>query len=95
LLAAPRLQAPWKLADVEPREDRILPRAYQTKEVPIYCYVIDDAFDVKYCLALETRARFIHQVMSGDCDVRKGEDLGGHELSCTEMKAIASGGTRL
>ena len=41
--------------------------------------------------ALETKARFIAQVMSGDCAVRKAEDIGGQELSYAEVKAIASG----
>jgi hypothetical protein len=39
---------------------------------------------------LETKARFIAQVMSGDCAVRKAEDIGGQELSYAEVKAIAS-----
>ena len=39
----------------------------------------------------ETKARFIAQVMSGDCAVRKAEDIGGQELSYAEVKAIASG----
>ena len=42
--------------------------------------------------ALETKARFIAQVMTGDCPhVRKAEDIGGQELSYAEVKAIASG----
>src|SRR3954470_16695213 len=41
--------------------------------------------------ALETKARFIGQVMSGESGVRKAEDIGGQELSYAEVKAIASG----
>src|SRR4249920_2207749 len=41
--------------------------------------------------ALETKARFISQVMSGDIGVRRAEDIGGQELSYAEVKAIASG----
>src|SRR3954470_727652 len=41
--------------------------------------------------ALETKARFIGQVMSGESGVRAAEDIGGQELSYAEVKAIASG----
>src|SRR5438067_4956127 len=41
--------------------------------------------------ALETKARFIAQVMTGETAVRRAEDIGGQELSYAEVKAIASG----
>jgi hypothetical protein len=41
--------------------------------------------------ALETKARFIGQVMTGESGLRKAEDIGGQELSYAEVKAIASG----
>ena len=41
--------------------------------------------------ALETKARFIGQVMTGDNATRRAEDIGGQELSYAEVKAIASG----
>src|SRR6266566_4910432 len=53
--------------------------------------VIGDADTDAKKQALETKARFIAQVMSGDCAVRKAEDIGGQELSYAEVKAIASG----
>jgi hypothetical protein len=40
---------------------------------------------------LETKARFIAQVMTGESGVRRAEDIGGQELSYAEVKAIASG----
>jgi hypothetical protein len=40
---------------------------------------------------LETKARFIHQVMTGESAVRRAEDVAGQELSYAEVKAIASG----
>jgi hypothetical protein len=40
---------------------------------------------------LETKARFIQQVMSGGVTVREAEDLEGGALSFAEIKAIASG----
>ena len=40
--------------------------------------------------ALETKARFITQVMTGEVSVRLAEDVVGQELSYAEVKAIAS-----
>src|SRR2546421_12839644 len=41
--------------------------------------------------ALETKARFSAQVMTGSNAARRAEDIGGQELSYAEVKAIASG----
>src|SRR5438309_7093972 len=41
--------------------------------------------------ALETKARFIAQVITGNNAARRAEDIGGQELSYAEVKAIASG----
>ncbi len=57
----------------------------------IYRYVTEGSFDAYMWQALETKARFIAQVMSGEAVVRKAEDIGGQELSYAEVKAIASG----
>jgi len=40
---------------------------------------------------LETKAKFIQQVMNGDTSVRTAEDIGGGALTYAEIKAIASG----
>ena len=91
LVALHHLDAPWKPAEVEQREGRILRQGNQNKDVAIYRYVTEGSFDAFMWQALETKARFIAQVMSGDCAVRKAEDIGGQELSYAEVKAIASG----
>src|SRR5947208_11401785 len=40
---------------------------------------------------LETKARFIHQVMRGETSVRSAEDFDSGALTYAEIKAIASG----
>src|SRR5579885_3026168 len=40
---------------------------------------------------LETKARFINQIMSGKSGIRQADDIGSQELSFAEVKAIASG----
>ncbi len=91
LVALHHLDAPWKPAEVEQREGRILRQGNQNEEVAIYRYVTEGSFDAYMWQALETKARFINQVMSGDNALRRADDIGGQELSYAEVKAIASG----
>ena len=91
LVALHHLDAPWKPAEVEQREGRILRQGNENKEVAIYRYVTEGSFDAYMWQALETKARFIGQVITGDNAARRAEDIGGQELSYAEVKAIASG----
>lgn len=91
LVALHHLDAPWKPAEVEQREGRILRQGNTNEEVAIYRYVTEGSFDAYMWQALETKARFISQVITGDSAVRRAEDVGGQELSYAEVKAIASG----
>ena len=91
LVALHHLDAPWKPAEVEQREGRILRQGNENPEVAIYRYVTEGSFDAYMWQALETKARFISQVMTGESAVRRAEDIGGQELSYAEVKAIASG----
>jgi hypothetical protein len=91
LVALHHLDAPWKPALVEQRDGRILLQNNRNEEVSIYRYVTQGSFDPYLWQALETKARFIAQVLTGDSTVRQAEDIGAQELSCAEVKAIASG----
>jgi hypothetical protein len=91
LVALHHLDAPWKPAEVEQREGRILRQGNENEEVAIYRYVTEQSFDAYIWQALETKAKFINQIMSGQTGVRRAEDIGGQELSYAEVKAIASG----
>ena len=91
LVALHHLDAPWKPAEVEQREGRILRQGNSNAEVAIYRYVTEGSFDAYMWQALETKARFIGQVMTGESAARRAEDIGGQELSYAEVKAIASG----
>ena len=75
------LDAPWKPAEVEQRDGRILRQGNTNEEVSIFRYVTEGSFDAYMWQALETKARFINQVMTGDSAVRQAEDIGGQELS--------------
>ncbi len=91
LVALHHLDAPWKPAEVEQREGRILRQGNENEEVTVCRYVTQGSFDSFMWQALETKARFISQVISGDNAARRAEDIGGQELSYAEVKAIASG----
>jgi N12 class adenine-specific DNA methylase len=91
LVALHHLDAPWKPAEVEQRDGRILRQGNENPEVAIYRYVTEGSFDAYMWQALETKARFIGQVMTGDNAARSASDIGGQELSYAEVKAIASG----
>jgi N12 class adenine-specific DNA methylase len=85
------LDAPWRPSDVEQRDGRILRQGNLNDEVEIDRYVTEGSFDAYTWQALETKARFIGQVVTGNSAVRRAEDIGGQELSYAEVKAIASG----
>lgn len=91
LVALHHLDAPWKPAEVEQRDGRILRQGNENAVVAIYRYVTEGSFDAYMWQALETKARFIGQVITGDNAARRAEDIGGQELSYAEVKAIASG----
>ncbi len=70
LIALHHLDAPWKPAEVEQRDGRILRQGNENEEVSIYRYVTEGSFDAYMWQALETKARFIAQVISGDNTAR-------------------------
>jgi hypothetical protein len=91
LAALHHLDAPWRPRDIEQREGRILRQGNLNGEVSIFRYVTEGSFDAYMWQTLETKARFIQQVMNGHTSVRSAEDLDGGALTYAEIKAIASG----
>jgi hypothetical protein len=91
LVALHHLDAPWRPRDIEQREGRILRQGNDNRTVHIHRYVTEGSFDAYMWQTLETKARFINQVMNGSVTVRQAEDLEGGALTFAEIKAIASG----
>lgn len=91
LVAQHDLDAPWRPCDVEQREGRILRQGNMNEEVDIFRYVTEGSFDAYSWQTLETKARFIAQVMRGDRGIRSVEDVALAALSYAEVKALASG----
>ena len=91
LIALHHLDAPWRPRDIEQREGRILRQGNENPTIHIHRYVTEGSFDAYMWQTLETKARFINQVMNGRVTVREAEDLEGGALTYAEIKAIASG----
>lgn len=83
---------PWRPADLEQREGRILRQGNQNPEVEVIAYATEGSFDVYMWQLLERKARFIGQIRSGNLAARSVDDLGDDQaLSFAEIKALASG----
>ncbi len=91
LFALHHLDAPWRPSDIEQREGRILRQGNRNEEVKIFRYVTEGSFDAYMWGVLETKAKFIGQVMTNESHVRRIEDLDAPALTYAEVKAIASG----
>lgn len=90
-VALHHIDCPWRPADIEQREGRILRQGNQNAQVGIYRYVVQGSFDAYSWQTVERKAKFISQVMRGRLDVREMEDIGDNALSFAEVKALASG----
>src|ERR1019366_537200 len=85
------LDCPWRPADIEQREGRILRQGNQNPEIRLYRYVVEGSFDAYSWQTVERKAKFISQIIRGRLDVRAIEDIGDNALSFAEVKALASG----
>jgi hypothetical protein len=91
LYATHHLDCPWRPADIEQRDGRMLRRGNRNPFVRILRYVTQRTFDAYMWQTLEYKARMIAQIMCGEIAVRRIEDLDTPALSFAQMKALASG----
>lgn len=90
LAAMHELDCPWRPSDVEQREGRILRVGNMNSTVRIYRYCTKGTFDNYSWQTVETKAKFIAQVMSGRSKARSIEDVDANVMSFAEMKAACS-----
>lgn len=95
LAALHHLDCPWRPADIEQREGRILRQGNMNQTVKIYKYVTENTFDAYNWSILENKQKFIGQLMSGKNPSRSCEDVDEAVLSYAEVKALASGDPRI
>ena len=91
LIALHHLDCPWKPADLEQQEGRILRQGNQNKKVKIFRYVTENTFDAYMWQILENKQKFISQIMTSKSPVRACEDVDDTALSYAEIKALATG----
>jgi hypothetical protein len=95
LIALHNLDAPWRPGDLEQRIGRIERQGNGWPEVFVCNYVTEGSFDGYIWQTLETKARFIGQMRSGDVTIRAIDDISEVVLSAAEIKAIASGNPKV
>lgn len=85
------IDCPWKPSDIEQREGRGLRHGNQNAEVSVYRYVTKGTFDAYLWGIVETKQRFISQIMTSKELARDCEDVDETVLNFAEIKAVASG----
>lgn len=91
LVALQHVDCPYRPADIEQREGRIIRQGNMNDEVNIYRYVTKDTFDSYLWQLVENKQKFISQIMTSKSVVRSCEDIDDAVLSYAEVKALATG----
>ena len=91
LIALHHLDVPWRPADMVQREGRILRQGNENKEVQLFRYITEGSFDAYSWQLLETKQRFISDLLSGMAAERSSEDVDDTVLKYAEVKALAVG----
>ena len=90
-IAVHHLDCPWRPADIEQRDGRIVRQGNQNAEVSIVRYATEGSFDIYMWQTVERKAAFINQVATGRAVDRDVDDIGDQALSYAEVKALATG----
>ena len=91
LIASHDLDCPWKPRDMEQRRGRLVRQGNTNKKVHLYRYVTQDTFDAYLFQTLETKQRFISQIMTSRSPARVCEDVDQSVLDYAEIKALCAG----
>lgn len=95
LIGEHHLDCPWRPADIEQREGRIIRQGNENPKVQIYRYVTENTFDAYMWATIEAKQRFISQIMTSKSPARSCEDIDEQALSYAEVKALAAGDPRI
>ncbi|MBQ7646152.1 MAG: DEAD/DEAH box helicase family protein, partial [Clostridia bacterium] len=91
LIALHHLDCPWRPADLQQREGRIVRQGNENPEVEIFTYVTENTFDSYLYQLVESKQKFIGQIMTSKSPVRSAEDVDEQALSYAEIKALCTG----
>ncbi len=95
LVASHDLDCPWRPADLEQRAGRIVRRGNENDHVKIFRYVTKGTFDAYTWGLVESKQKFIGQIMTSKSPARSIEDVDATALSYAEVKMLATGDPRI
>lgn len=90
LIALHHADCPWRPADLEQQEGRIVRQGNQYEEVNIYRYITEGTFDAYSWQIIEQKQQFISQIMTSRSPARSIEDVDLQTLNYAEIKALAT-----
>lgn len=94
LIAIHNLDCPWRPSDLEQRQGRIERQGNMFSEVEVYRYVTEQTFDAYLYQLVESKQKFISQIMTSKSPIRSAEDVDEVALSFAEVKMLATGDAR-
>jgi hypothetical protein len=96
LKALHHIDVPWRPADLEQREGRILLQGNQNDEVEILNHVTEGTYDTVMWQSVQAKALFIEQMHRNEVVDTEVEDLSGGDIgaAAAETKAVATGDPR-
>ncbi|MFT8890067.1 MAG: helicase-related protein, partial [Ethanoligenens sp.] len=95
LAAIHHLDCPWRPRDLTQRDGRGIRQGNMFDCIKIFRYVTKGTFDAYNWNTVETKQRFISQVVTGKSPARSCEDVDDTALSYAEVKALATGDERI
>ncbi|MFC8537992.1 UvrD-helicase domain-containing protein [Streptomyces sp. NPDC057249] len=85
------LDCPWRPADLEQRNGRIIRQGNANPEVAIFQYVTEGSFDGFSWQTVARKAKFIRQIMKGNLTERTVEDIPDGVFNAEQVTAISTG----
>ncbi|MFJ4342580.1 helicase-related protein, partial [Streptomyces sp. NPDC088915] len=89
------LDCPWRPADLEQRNGRIIRQGNANPEVAIFQYVTEQSFDGFSWQTVARKAKFIRQLMKGNLTDRTVEDIPDGVFNPEQVTAMATGNAYL
>ncbi|MER7937923.1 MULTISPECIES: UvrD-helicase domain-containing protein [unclassified Streptomyces] len=94
-VALHHVDAPWRPADVDQRNGRVIRQGNANDEVAIFQYATERSTDAKFWEAIARKAKFIRQLMRGSLSERVVEDIGEIRVDADEASALVAGDPHL
>jgi N12 class adenine-specific DNA methylase/superfamily I DNA/RNA helicase len=94
-VALHHVDAPWRPADVDQRNGRVIRQGNANAEVAIFQYATERSTDAKFWEAIARKAKFIRALMRGSLSERVVEDIGPVTFDADEVSALTAGDPHL